>query len=304
MSEENCPAQPEQTDRSQPLSSGFAQALIDELQADLRAWWNQLSQQQRQGNNFCAAEPEEAIDLHTLLAQFTALRHDVQLQTKVSRAATERIAELLTTGVQPAESQGSDAAVRSYLKVLIDIADNLGIALRQVEKAQQTLGEFLDEVEANPRNLSLSSARDPETVPASPQTRQDSERPRNWWRRFWRGATLPPPVLPQPSETGTSSHTPDSNRRIQQILGTIRPVIAGLADGYTLSLRRIERALSSTGLERLSCVGIPFDPETMEAIEVVAADAHTSSGIVTEEIRPGYRWRGQLFRCALVKVAR
>src|SRR5437899_2689750 len=40
-------------------------------------------------------EPSEPIDLHTLLAQFIALRHEVNLQTRATRAQQEQNAETL-----------------------------------------------------------------------------------------------------------------------------------------------------------------------------------------------------------------
>jgi molecular chaperone GrpE (heat shock protein) len=47
----------------------------------------------------------------------------------------------------------------------------------------------------------------------------------------------------------------------------------------------------------------PFDPETMRAIDTVA-DASMPAGIVTEELRPGYRLHGAVLRAADVRVAR
>ena len=69
-----------------------------------------------------------------------------------------------------------------------------------------------------------------------------------------------------------------------------------------MSLRRVERVLPQFGLEAIECVGLPFDPEAMEAVEVVAGGV---SGAVVEEVRPGLpprRRRVPLRR--LVKVAR
>jgi molecular chaperone GrpE len=70
-----------------------------------------------------------------------------------------------------------------------------------------------------------------------------------------------------------------------------------------MSLRRVERVLPTLELEPLSCTGEMFDPETMEAVEVIG-DTGLVSGTVVEEVRPGYRWRGKVFRFAQVRVAR
>ena len=69
-------------------------------------------------------------DLHTLLGQMAALRHEVNLQTKATRAQqeqnTEALGELrraLDTLTKPAAPAAEDDALRGVLKVLIDIAD-------------------------------------------------------------------------------------------------------------------------------------------------------------------------------------
>ena len=50
----------------------------------------------------------EPVDLHTLVAQFTALRHEVNLQTKASRAAVEQTAEVLKLLDRPKAGPGRD----------------------------------------------------------------------------------------------------------------------------------------------------------------------------------------------------
>ena len=83
----------------------------------------------------------------------------------------------------------------------------------------------------------------------------------------------------------------------------LRTLLAGVADGYALSLRRVERVLPQFGLEPIACDGVPFDPELMEVVDVVEAPDR-ASGTAVEEVRRGYRWDGKPFRPALVRVAR
>ena len=47
-------------------------------------------------------------------------------------------------------------------------------------------------------------------------------------------------------------------------------MISSVLVGYTMGLQRIERALQQQGLEPIECVGLPFDPECMEVVEVIA----------------------------------
>ncbi|HKB01808.1 MAG TPA: hypothetical protein VKD90_06290, partial [Gemmataceae bacterium] len=56
--------------------------------ADFRAWLGELAA-------LPASAEAPAIDLHTLVAQFTALRHEVNLQTRAARSALEQNAEAL-----------------------------------------------------------------------------------------------------------------------------------------------------------------------------------------------------------------
>src|SRR5436305_1990283 len=65
---------------------------IDNLLADFRAWLEQAAAAPVPPET-PAAEP--AVDLHTLLSQFVALRHEVNLQTRASRAQQEQTAEAL-----------------------------------------------------------------------------------------------------------------------------------------------------------------------------------------------------------------
>jgi molecular chaperone GrpE len=70
-----------------------------------------------------------------------------------------------------------------------------------------------------------------------------------------------------------------------------------------MSLQRVERALQQSGLEVIDTAGLPFDPETMEVLEVVHEPGRTSTEVI-EEVRRGYLWRGYVFRFAQVRVAR
>jgi molecular chaperone GrpE len=70
-----------------------------------------------------------------------------------------------------------------------------------------------------------------------------------------------------------------------------------------MSLQRIDRALRQHGLEPIPTVGDVYDPELMEAVEVVAGSG-LAAGEVVQEVRRGYRWNGRVFRYAQVRVAR
>src|SRR5436309_14267404 len=102
------------------LTAEAIEAILD----DFRAWLQQPGVD--------GAEPAQAPDFqwHTLVEAFTALRHEVNLQTRAARAQMEQTAEALEQlGValdaldQPAAavSEPGDEALRPRLKTLVDL---------------------------------------------------------------------------------------------------------------------------------------------------------------------------------------
>jgi molecular chaperone GrpE len=62
-------------------------------------------------------------------------------------------------------------------------------------------------------------------------------------------------------------------------------------------------ALEGQGLERLSPIGEPFNPEDAEAVMHETGETESTDGpTVSEVLRAGYRWRGRVIRAAMVKV--
>jgi molecular chaperone GrpE len=92
-------------------------------------------------------------------------------------------------------------------------------------------------------------------------------------------------------------------RRQRQAGERVGQLVTSLVAGYTMSLQRVERALQQYGLEVMECVGQRFDPERMEAVEVVTDSGRASSEVI-EVVRRGYLWRGKVFRFAQVRVAK
>ncbi len=202
------------------------------------------------------------MDLATVVAQFTALRHDVNLQTKAVRAATEQTAEAVAKLPAPPSKSDATTDVKPLLKAVIDIADALLMAHRQVSKAMDAVEPLADELDAPP----------------------EPPKPPGFFARLF-GAKLAPVAGPSAAAT------------------KLAPLLAGLADGYALSLRRVEKVLPQYGLTPIECVGLAFDAELMEVVEVVGGTGQPSR-IVVEEVRRGYRLNGTIHRFAQVKVAR
>ena len=73
--------------------------------------------------------------------------------------------------------------------------------------------------------------------------------------------------------------------------------------GLELSVRKLEEALGTHGLQRIEAVGSRFDPKVHEAVGEEESAEHPEDTVVSE-LRRGYRLRDRVMRPALVKVAR
>src|SRR5439155_2202344 len=73
--------------------------------------------------------------------------------------------------------------------------------------------------------------------------------------------------------------------------------------GLELSVRKLEEALGTHGLQPIDAVGARFDPKLHEAVGHEASAEHPEDTVVSE-LRRGYRLRDRVVRPALVKVSR
>jgi molecular chaperone GrpE len=245
---------------------------IESILADFRTWLQEATQ----------APPIEAgpaFDVATFVQQFTALRQEVNLQTKASRAQLEQNTQALAllqqalepANAEPHDDQTQDELLRPLLKTLIDAHDSLSLAQREVQR-------LLDKtpMTSSPTNATTIELRLP-----------------YWTRWFGLDHTINKQLAKQHRR---ASAAVDPGPRFRQMLDA-------LLIGYQMSLQRLERALQQHGLETIPCVGEPFDPETMEVAEVVR-ELGRSNIEVLDVLRPGYRWHGRLFRYAQVRVAK
>jgi molecular chaperone GrpE len=243
-----------------------------------------------------------AVDLHTLLGQFLALRHEVNLQTRAVRGQQEHNAETLRQLTQALEAlrQGlgltqrrqqreEDEILRPPLNTLVEVHDALALAGREVRRGEESLTPLLDQAAA-----ALEAAPEPE-APAPPNP------PSLWGRLFGTGGPAEPPG--QAAARREREEAAERAREARQGLDRVRQALGALVTGYTMSLQRVERALARHGLEPVPAVGRPFDPERMEVVEAVTGSGRPP-GEVLEEVRRGYLYNGRVFRYAQVRVAK
>jgi molecular chaperone GrpE len=241
--------------------------VIEAVLADFRTWLQQAAVP------FSAPSESEAepIDLHTLLAQFTALRHEVNLQTRALRAQQEQSAAALdqlgdalqtlqrVQSPPRLDSSGAEETVRPLLKALVDARDSLALAEPEVRRVQDAVHPALEK-------LAEQAASAP-----------------SFWSRIFR--------------------TRDNSSATREAADRVRQLLESLVTGYTMSLQRLDRALVQSNLEPIPCVGESFDPELMEVVATVT-DSNRAAGTVVEEVRRGYLWGGRVFRYAQVSVAK
>jgi molecular chaperone GrpE len=264
---------------------------IDAILADFRAWLTDAKETaDAPGGEGNRAE----FDVAKVLQHFIALRQEINLQTKSNRTQAEQSAQSIamlqealgTLQRQQAQLEENDQAVqdeiaRPLLKTLIDAHDALSIAERQV------------------RRLLESSPLPAETPGVMGQPPVIKLKIPHWARWIGLDASVEAQLAPLYAwhkQQPTTQASNDAGERYRQSLDA-------LLTGYRMSMQRIERAFELYSLEAFPCVGEPFDPEIMEVAEVVRDEGRAKTEVI-EELRRGYLWRGRLFRCAQVRVAK
>jgi molecular chaperone GrpE len=81
------------------------------------------------------------------------------------------------------------------------------------------------------------------------------------------------------------------------------PSLDHLRNGVIGTARSFEQALLSVGVEAVPSIGVAFDPELHEAIDMAEVDAE-QDGKITAEYSRGYRFGNRLLRPAKVQVGK
>jgi molecular chaperone GrpE len=92
--------------------------------------------------------------------------------------------------------------------------------------------------------------------------------------------------------------------RLLPVLDTFELALAHESDPDASPMARMHdsllSALEGEGLERVSPLGEPFDPNSAEAVMHEEGDG--GEPVVSEVLRAGYIWKGRVVRAAMVKV--
>ncbi|MEX0819369.1 MAG: nucleotide exchange factor GrpE [Pirellulaceae bacterium] len=217
-----------------------------------------------------------AVGFIELLEAFTALRHETKLQTKAGRGLEDSV---------QASLQGLDRAIRQFETV----------QARETEAAERAAKPFaealanLDEALARGAEAIASSHRQAaQAVPRQLHSALDERfQQLTWWqRRFAR----------------------PWHRHVQsvceaEVAAAIDSALSRAMEGYQLIRARLRRVMLEQEVARIDCVGETVDPARMTVVELVD-DPQAEQGVVLEEVRPGYTYRGKVIRFAEVRAAR
>ena len=220
-------------------------------------------------------EPIRDFGLIDLIEEFTALRHELKLQTKSSRALAEQSETVQGAlkqaieqfrSVEPREDQAAWTAGKPLALGLADLDEALHRGEAEISRARRQIAELAPQ--------SLSSALD------------ELYRGRSWIsRRLLRGYHQH--VMESVERDGASRHA----------------LFDSFAEGFGLIRKRLGRLMAAEQLEPSTCVGRAVDPELMTVLEVVDSPGEPP-GTVTKELRRGYKWRGRVLRFAEVQAVR
>lgn len=210
-----------------------------------------------------------------LVEEFTALRHELKLQTKSGRGLLDQTETTIAAmkqaidqfrAVERSEEQAVWSAGRPLAEALADLDESLERGRREIERAKRQIAE--------------------EAIRSLETALGELHRRRPWIRRR---------LL---------------RKYHDEVLDVVGRAGLGQADrfdalleGYGLVQNRLRRAMASEKIERIVCLGNAVDPERMTVLEVID-DPTQPPGTVVKEIRQGYTWRGRVIRYAEVLATR
>jgi molecular chaperone GrpE len=221
------------------------------------------------------AAPTDEFGIINLVEEFTALRHEVKLQTKNGRGLVEQTETILAAlkqateqfrSIEPKEAQAVWTAGKALAEALADLDEAIDRGYREIERARQLIAE------QSGRTLKADL--------------DELYRQKGWIRRR---------LLRAYHDAVMRLVADNSLERYE--------FFQSFLEGYGLIQRRLRRVMTAEQVERIPCEGRPVDPERMTVLEVVD-DPARPPGSVVKELRRGYTWRGRVIRYAEVQAVR
>jgi molecular chaperone GrpE len=249
----------------------------EQLLDHFRNWLLKTRQEAAEVEEAAGDAPAPRFGLDRLVEEFTALRHEIKLQTRGARSLEEKLEAALPPLAEAAAALRSAAA-----------RETAGAAEATEKGYALTLAELDEALERGRDQWRKNSAR--LTSATDLASRMDELHARqSWWQRRL---------------------TTDYHERIRQAVahaeetarGERQALLTALLSGYDMILQRLARTMANAGVARIPTAGKPVDPERMVVVEVL--DEPGNPGHVFEEVRPGYTWKGAVLRPAEVRAIR
>jgi len=217
-----------------------------------------------------------ATGLLQVVEALTAMRHELKLQTRNGRS--------LEDSVQAAR-QSLEAAMRQFQTVQAKEAESAHRAALPLIEALAGLDESLLR---GIRAMEITHRQLTEMAPQQLRQVLDDElqrlpRWRQWLVRAWC--------------TRLRDHIADAAAQFAD------EEFVRVMEGYQLIQNRVQQELRKQGLSRVATTGQRVDPTCMTVVDIVD-DPSLPPETVVEELRPGYRWRDTVIRCAEVRAVK
>jgi molecular chaperone GrpE len=253
---------------------------VEDILDRFRHWLEtELDEPQELGAAAVGAFPEQdgarEFGVIDLVEEFTALRHELKLQTKSGRGLLEQTETTISAmkqaieqlrAVERSEEQAVWSTGKPLAEFLADLDEALERGRREIEKAKRKIAD--------------------ESIHSLEAALNELHRQRSWIRRRLLRA-YHADVLDVVACAGLGQHD----------------LFDALLEGYGLIQKRLRRAMTSEKIERIACVGNLVDPQRMTVLEVLD-DPSRPAGTVVKELRRGYTWRGRVIRYAEVQATR
>lgn len=221
-------------------------------------------------------EPEaHRVGLYQVVEEFTALRHELKLETKSARNQHEQIDTMLSS---------LERAIAEFQSVKVKDADAVRDAARPMAERLVELDESL---ERGQKVIEDARRRVEETARGLRESLDAIYGSEPWWRRW-------------------------ACRRYYQNICEIwfrqtserhHELFDSLLEGYGLIRNRLRRAFKEQKIQSIPTAGEMVDPHCMQVVEAVDDDGRPP-GMVVEEVRRGYWWHGKVLRFAEVRAVK
>jgi molecular chaperone GrpE len=227
------------------------------------------------GSDSQLGPPEREFGIIDLVQEFTALRHELKLQTKSGRGLIDQTDHAVAAlrqaidqlrAVDAKEAQAVWSTGKALAEALADLDEAIARGQREVERARNQIAD--------------------ESVRALEASLDNLFRQRSWIRR-----------------RAVRSYHEQVKEMVRRDGLERHELFESFLEGYGLIQKRLRRAMASEQVTQIACEGRPVDPEVMTVLEVVE-EPRDRPGTVVKELRRGYTWRGRVIRFAEVQVVR